>query len=170
LSSKHRCVYAIYIQSTPEAVWRALTDADQTAAYWAHRNVSDWRAGSRWEHRHLDGSQIADVAGDVVESTPPTRLVLTWANPVDGTPVAIANRMPTEEGRAGGPSRVTYAIEPHGAIVRLTVTHDGLADDAERDALAAGWAAVLSNLKTFLETGRPLPRAPWEMLPGFVRS
>ena len=54
--------------------------------------------------------------------------------------------------------------------MRLTVTHGDLAREDERDALAAGWAAVLSNLKTFLETGRPLPAPPWDMLPGFVRE
>jgi hypothetical protein len=54
--------------------------------------------------------------------------------------------------------------------VRLTVTHDQLVGEDQRDALAAGWAAVLSNLKTFLETGRPLPAPPRNMLPGFVRE
>jgi hypothetical protein len=54
-------------------------------------------------------------------------------------------------------------LEPHGGIVRLTVTHEDLTDEAERDEAAAGWAAVLSNLKSFLETGRPLPEVPWEV-------
>jgi hypothetical protein len=53
--------------------------------------------------------------------------------------------------------------EPHGEIVRLTVTHENLANDHERDAAASGWAAVLSNLKSFIETGHALPQAPWEM-------
>ncbi|WP_063734713.1 ArsR/SmtB family transcription factor [Streptomyces sp. RTd22] len=139
--------YVIYIESTPEKVWHALTDADLTAAYWGHSNVSDWQPGSAWEHRRTDGSGIADVVGTVVESVPPERLVTTWAAP--GTEPA------------GGPSRVTFAIEPHEEIVRLTVTHENLADEAEREEAAGGWAAVLSNLKSLLETGSPLPREPW---------
>lgn len=149
MTVKPSFVYVIYIESTPERVWRALTDADLTAAYWGHSNVSDWQVGSRWEHRRTDGSGIADVVGTVVESSPSTRLVTTWAAPGDG---------PTE-----GDERVTFALEPFGGIVRLTVTHENLADEAERDASAAGWAAVLSNLKSLLETGHVLPQAPWEM-------
>src|SRR4051812_37680653 len=57
--------YVTYIESTPERVWEALTDADLTAAYWGHHNVSDWRPGSRWEHVRTDGSGIADVVGTV---------------------------------------------------------------------------------------------------------
>ncbi|EFL28636.1 ArsR family toxin-antitoxin system, antitoxin component [Streptomyces himastatinicus ATCC 53653] len=139
--------YVIYIESTPEKVWHALTDADLTAAYWGHSNVSDWQPGSAWEHRRTDGSGIADVVGTVVESVPPERLVTTWAAPGSEP--------------AGGPSRVTFAIEPYEEIVRLTVTHENLADEAEREEAAGGWAAVLSNLKSLLETGSPLPREPW---------
>ncbi|MEU8827663.1 metalloregulator ArsR/SmtB family transcription factor [Streptomyces sp. NPDC048636] len=149
MADKPTFVYVIYIESTPEKVWQALTDADLTAAYWGHSNVSDWRAGSSWEHRRTDGSGIADVVGTVEESVPPTRLVTTWAAP--------------GEEPAAGPSRVTFAIEPYNEIVRLTVTHENLADEAEREAAAGGWAAVLSNLKSLLETGSPLPRQPWLM-------
>ncbi|MGH9135193.1 MAG: ArsR/SmtB family transcription factor [Ilumatobacteraceae bacterium] len=143
-------VYVTYIESTPEAVWHALTDADLTAAYWGHSNVSDWQVGSRWKHQRIDGSGIADVVGTVVESSPPKRLVSTWALPGDDTDDDLA-------------SRVTFDIEPYGEIVRLTVTHENLADDAERDEAARGWAAVMSNLKSLLETGHVLPQAPWEM-------
>jgi uncharacterized protein YndB with AHSA1/START domain/DNA-binding transcriptional ArsR family regulator len=149
MSDRPSYVYVTYIESTPEEVWRALTDPDLTAEYWGHRNVSDWEAGSTWEHRRADGSEIADVVGTVVESAPPTRLVTTWAEP--------------GAEKAETTSRVTFDIEPHGGIVRLTVTHEDLADEAERDEAAAGWAAVLSNLKSFLETGRPLPEVPWEV-------
>jgi uncharacterized protein YndB with AHSA1/START domain/DNA-binding transcriptional ArsR family regulator len=147
MTDKPTFVYVTYIQSTPERVWEALTDADLTARYWGHANISDWRAGSRWEHRRTDGSDIADVVGEVVESDPPRRLVTTWSEP---------------EAEAE-PSRVTFDVEPHGEIVRLTVTHEDLADEAERAESAAGWAAVLSNLKSLLETGQPLAQTPWEM-------
>src|ERR671911_351049 len=64
---------------------------------------------------------------------------------------------------ATAPSRVTFTIEPYGDIVRLTVTHEDLANEADRDAVGSGWPAVLSNLKSFLETGSTLPQAPWDM-------
>ncbi|MEJ7584257.1 MAG: SRPBCC domain-containing protein [Acidimicrobiales bacterium] len=111
--------------------------------------VSDWQPGSSWEHQRTDGSHTADVVGRVLESVEPQRLVTTWAEPGGGG---------HEE-----PSRVTFDIESHGGIVRLTVTHEDLADDADRADSAAGWAAVLSNLKSFLETGHALPQPPWEM-------
>ncbi|MFD7709557.1 ArsR/SmtB family transcription factor [Streptomyces sp. NPDC059785] len=145
-------VYVIYIASTPGRVWDALTDADLTAAYWGHSNVSDWRPGSRWEHRRTDGSGVADVVGTVVVSERPTRLVTTWA-------------APGEAERADAHSRVTFDIEPHADIVRLTVTHEDLADEAAVREAASGWAAVLSNLKSLLETGSPLPQQPW-LVPG----
>src|SRR5258707_924738 len=74
-------VYVTYIESTPERVWNALTDADLTAAYWGHSNISDWQPGSTWEHRRVDGSGIADVAGTVLEAVPPRRLAMTFDAP-----------------------------------------------------------------------------------------
>jgi uncharacterized protein YndB with AHSA1/START domain/DNA-binding transcriptional ArsR family regulator len=149
-AGKPTFVYVTYIQSTPERVWHALTDADLTAEYWGHRNVSDWQVGSTWEHRRTDGSDIADVVGKVLESTPPTRLVMTFDDASDAQ-------------REGGPSVVTFQIEPYRDIVRLTVTHENLADDNALHAISAGWPAVLANLKSLLETGHVLPQAPWEM-------
>ena len=142
-------VYVIYIEATAERVWDALTDADLTASYWGHSNVSsDWQVGSEWQHVRADGSGVADVVGSVVESERPRRLVTTWALPDDTS------------GRAA--SKVTFDVEPFDGIVRLTVTHEGLANDEERRDASHGWAAVLSNLKSLLETGHVLPRQPWE--------
>jgi len=149
MADKPTFVYVTYIQATPERVWHALTDADLTAQYWGHSNVSDWQAGSRWEHQRTDGSGVADVVGTVVETTPAKRLVLTFGGP---------DEAPDDE-----PSLVTFEIEPHGEIVRLTVTHENIADQADYEACAAGWPAVLANLKSLMETGRVLPQAPWEM-------
>ncbi len=89
------------------------------------------------------------MVGTVVEASPPNRLVTTWSEPGDVRP--------------GTTSRVTFDIEPYGRIVRLTVTHDDLTDEAERTEAAAGWSAVLSNLKSLLETGSALPGVPWKM-------
>lgn len=154
MTDKPSFVYVLYVRGTAERVWDALTDAALTATYWGHSNVSDWRPGSRWEHVRTDGSGAADVAGTVVESERPTRLVTTWAESEDASEDAGGGR---EDRR----SRVTFDIRPHAGIVRLTVTHEDLYDEAERAAAAAGWAAVLSNLKTLLETGSPLPQDPW---------
>jgi uncharacterized protein YndB with AHSA1/START domain/DNA-binding transcriptional ArsR family regulator len=148
-ADKPTFVYVTYIQSTPERVWHALTDADLTAEYWGHRNVSDWQAGSTWEHRRVDGSDIADVVGTVLETAPPTRLVMTFDEP--------------GAQREDGSSTVTFHIEPYQDIVRLTVTHENLADRNAFDAVSAGWPAVMANLKSLLETGHTLPQAPWEM-------
>jgi uncharacterized protein YndB with AHSA1/START domain len=143
----HTVVYVTYLESTPERVWQALTDAELTAQYWGHRNVSEWTTGSRWEHQRTDGSGIADVVGTVLASEPGERLVATWAEPDHETDT----------------TQVTFDIEQYEEIVRLTVTHENIPDAANRDIAASGWAAVLSNLKTFLETGHALPRVPWEM-------
>lgn len=148
MTDKPSFVYVTYIASTPEKVWDALTDADVTAQYWGHRNVSDWQPGSTWEHQRLDGSGIADVVGTVEESMPPSRLVTTWADPEDTAGKDV--------------SRVSFDIESLGAIVRLTVTHTDLADESARRDVAGGWSAVLSNMKSYLETGSSLPVAPWE--------
>jgi uncharacterized protein YndB with AHSA1/START domain/DNA-binding transcriptional ArsR family regulator len=141
--------YVTYIHSTPQRVWQALTDADLTAEYWGHSNVSDWQVGSSWEHRRVDGSGIADVVGTVLESTPATRLVITFGEP-GGQPAASA-------------STVTFQIEPYHDIVRLTVTHENLSAEDDLHAASLGWPAVMANLKSLLETGQPLPQAPWEM-------
>ncbi len=142
-------VYVTYIQATPERVWHALTDPDLTAQYWGHSNVSDWQAGSTWEHLRTDGSGIADVVGKVLAAEPPRRLVITFDGP-GAEP-------------AGGPTTVTFEIEPYHEIIRLTVTHENLPGQTDYDAVAAGWPAVFANLKSLLETGHVLPQAPWEM-------
>jgi uncharacterized protein YndB with AHSA1/START domain/DNA-binding transcriptional ArsR family regulator len=145
-------VYVTYIRAGAEQVWHALTDADLTARYWGHTNVSDWRPGSRWEHRRPDGSGTVDVAGRVLEADPPRRLVITFGAPDGDEP-------------PGGDSVVTFVLEEQGGIVRLTVTHENLADAKALGEISHGWPAVLANLKSLLETGEVLPAAPWEMAP-----
>jgi uncharacterized protein YndB with AHSA1/START domain/DNA-binding transcriptional ArsR family regulator len=143
-------VYVTYIRAEAEQVWRALTDADLTARYWGHANVSDWQPGSTWEHRRVDGSGHVDVVGRVIETQPPTRLVITFEDSPES---------PRE------PSVVTFLVEPHHDIVRLTVTHENLPNREMLDGISSGWPAVLANLKSLLETGEVLPQAPWEMSP-----
>jgi len=156
-TTKPSFVYVTYIATTPEKVWRALVDTDVTREYWidpsggdpGHVNVSDWKPGSRWEHQRLDEARTVDIVGKVVESTPPRRLVMTWARP-------------NEADDDSKHSRVTFDVEPHGdALVRLTVTHEDLERDPKMlSGISGGWPKVLSNLKTLLETGRALPQSP----------
>ncbi|MFD4196019.1 MULTISPECIES: ArsR/SmtB family transcription factor [Amycolatopsis] len=141
-------VYVTYIRASADQVWRALTDADLTARYWGHANISDWQPGSVWEHRRVDGSGAVDVVGKVLESEPPTRLVITFEDSL---------------GESRDPSVVTFLVEPHEEIVRLTVTHERLPNEEMRNGISSGWPAVLANLKSLLETGDVLPQAPWEM-------
>ena len=142
---KPRFVYVTYIATTPETLWNALLDSKFTRQYWQHDNVSDWKTGSKWEHRRADAEGTVDLVGQVVECVPPKRLVLTWAAPADA-------------GRADRRSRVTLEIEPFRGLVKLTVTHDQL--EAGSDMLAKisrGWPMVLSSLKSLLEGGKALP-------------
>lgn len=138
------CGYVIYLRSTPEQVWHALTDAEATAAWWGRANVSDWKIGSTWEHRKHSPTGELDGTGEVRESEKPRRLAFTFPS--------------------GDPSEVAFDIEPYQDIVRLTITHTELATEHLRAIVASVWAAVLSNLKTYLETGAPLPQSPVEML------
>ncbi|WP_024285935.1 metalloregulator ArsR/SmtB family transcription factor [Cellulomonas sp. KRMCY2] len=142
-------VYVTYIQASAEQVWQALTDADLTARYWGHANVSDWQVGSPWEHRRVDGSNAVDVAGTVLEAEPPTRLTITFED--------------SDKERAGGPSVVRFVVEPHEGIVRLTVTHENLPNVEMLNGISRGWPAVLANLKSLLETGDVLGTAPWDV-------
>jgi uncharacterized protein YndB with AHSA1/START domain len=142
--SKAKFVYVIYIASTAEKVWKALLDGEMTKQYWAHENVSDWKPGSKWEHRRFDEARTVDLIGEVVECVPPRRLVLTWIEPRDAAD-------------KGKHSRVTLELETVAGMVRLTVTHDELQEGSEMQRkISNGWPRVLSSLKSFLETGRPL--------------
>ena len=134
-------------------MWDALRDPDMTRDYWArHRNVSDWTPGSRWRHELYDDPSVVHIVGKIVESDPPHRLVMTWA-------------APGSESDADKVSRVTFDIAPFEGAVRLTVTHDELEPESEMlRGISQGWPAVLSSLKTMLETGKAMPmtKKRWE--------
>lgn len=143
--SKASFVYVTYIRATPEKVWQALTDGEITRQYWGHRNVSDWKVGSAWEHKRLSDSG-ADIVGSVIETSPPRRLVVSWASPADAK-------------QPGKVSRVEYDIESHkDDTVNLTVSHTELEPGSGMErGITAGWPVVLSALKSFLETGKGIP-------------
>ena len=135
-------VYVTYIATTPQKVWKALLEGELTRQYWKAENVSDWKPGSKWEHVADDGKRTVKHVGKVLESLPNKRLVLTWGDVADAADAAKH-------------SRVVIDIETVGEMVRLTVTHDELTSDMRRK-ITNGWPRVLSSLKSFLETGRPL--------------
>ena len=142
--ARARFVYAIYIAAPAERVFRALLDGEFTRQYWGHENVSDWKPGSTWEHRKGGATGPVLLLGEVIESRPPRRLVLTWAEPADR---AHRDRH----------SKVSFDIEPVADMVRLTVTHEDLEEGSGMHrSIANGWPRVLSSLKSLLETGRPL--------------
>lgn len=145
-TTKPQFVYVTYISTTPEKVWSALQDSEMTKQFWGRaRNVSDWKVGSSWSHQDYDDASVVDVVGKVVEADPPRRLVVTWQGPDAAS-------------RGEKPSRVTFEIEPVFGAVRLTVTHDELEPDSKMfHGVTAGWPAILSSLKTLLETGQPMP-------------
>ncbi|MCX4918432.1 MULTISPECIES: metalloregulator ArsR/SmtB family transcription factor [unclassified Streptomyces] len=143
-------VYTTYIRATAEQVWHALTDPELTSRFWGHAQVSDWTVGSRVDHLRSDGSGISDAAGSVLEVDRPRRLSFTFGEPARADD-------PTSE-----LSVVTFEIDSHRDIVKLTVTHGRLSSTDERRAIGEGWPSVLANLKTLLETGDVLPQAPWE--------
>ncbi len=136
-------VFEIYIKTTPERLWAAITDPEIRAKYNFGASVSsDWTPGSRFVMGARDGS-VALGEGENLEVDPPRRLVQSmralWSDDVKNE----------------GFSRVTWEIEPIGDSCRLTVTHDQLREGAN-DELYGGWPMILSGLKTWLETGELL--------------
>jgi uncharacterized protein YndB with AHSA1/START domain len=137
-------VYETYIRTTPEKLWAAITNPEFTRQYWGGgSNVSDWKKGSKWSHMNDGdtGGVKCFTGGQVLESTPPTRLVLSWAKPED----------PADD------SRVTFEIEAIEDMVRLKVVHGAFKEgSALASKVAWGWPRVIASLKSFLETGKGL--------------
>jgi uncharacterized protein YndB with AHSA1/START domain/DNA-binding transcriptional ArsR family regulator len=143
LESPMEKVFEIYIRTTPERLWEAITDPEIRSKYNFGAGVtSDWTVGSPLKM----GSPTNDGllgAGEVLEVDPPRRLVHTM--------VALWS----DEVKSEGASRVTWEIEPVEDSCRLTVTHDQLREDANSQ-IFGGWPMILSGLKTWLETGELL--------------
>ena len=140
-SAESRYVYVTFIRTTPEKLWSALTDAEQMKEYWFGMKIeTDWRTGAGWEMVFPDG-RVADT-GEILELERPKRIRLKWRNEF----------MP--ELKAEGFTLCTIEIEPYGDAVRLSITHTmERADSKFIEAVAGGWPKILSNLKSFLETG-----------------
>jgi len=142
--SESRFVYVTYVRTTPQKLWDALTQAEFTRQYWCGTyQETSWKPGSSWKLMIPDG-RVGD-SGEVLEIDPPRKLVLTWRNEFQ------------PHLREEGYSRATFLLEPMDEVVKLTVTHE-IERPASKfiDAVANGWPALLSSLKSLLETGQPL--------------
>ena len=136
-------VFEIYIKTSPERLWEAITDNELRQRYWFGVGISsDWTAGSRYEAVH-PGAGMLISEGENLEVDPPRRLVQSF------------NAMWSDDVKREGTSRVTWEIEPVGDSCRLTVTHDQLRSEASAE-IYGGWPQTLSGLKTLLETGESL--------------
>jgi uncharacterized protein YndB with AHSA1/START domain len=136
-------VFEIYIRTTPERLWQAITDGETRSKYqFGIRIDSDWTPGSRFEMSHPKAGQLL-AEGQNLEIDPPRRLVQSYA------------ALWGDDVKSEGTSRVTWEIEPVGDSCRLTVTHDQLREGANSQ-LYGGWPMILSGLKTWLETGELL--------------
>ena len=145
MSEKPKFVYVIYIASTPEKVWEALTTAELSQKYFFGNAVEvDLRVGGAYIVRTPDGA--LHISGEVIECDPPKKLTITfnvnWPELIEKL----------------GPTLVSYEIEPAGDAVKLTLiqSHDRPLSDDILSGGRQGWPAILSSLKSVLETGSPL--------------
>ena len=158
---KPKTVYVTYIAATPDKVWQALTDPAFTAQYFFGRTIEiEPKAGGSFLMRMPDGR--VDVKGEVVEWSPPRKLAMTWT--IDWN----ADMRPLP------PCLVSYDIEQAGESVKLTLTESYSWDVPETLLTGgrSGWPAILSSLKSVLETGKPLAikmEPPKEMMEALKR-
>lgn len=138
--SGSKYVYVTYIRTTPEKLWNALTTPAIIKQYRFGMSVeSDWKVGSTWK-MYADG-RLMD-SGQVLESVPKKRLVMSWLNQWK------------PDFRAEGNSSCIYEIEPTGTSAKFTLTHSMERPDSKFiEAVSEGWPMVISNLKSLLETG-----------------
>jgi uncharacterized protein YndB with AHSA1/START domain len=147
MTDKPSHVYVVYIKTTPERIWDALTQSEFTQQYYYASTVeSDWTPGS--EYVYEISGQTA-IVGEVLVADPPSRLAMTFDARWDG------------EVTPDPPSRITWEIEPAGdGLSKLTVVHDGFDGETHTfGQVAGGMPYILSGLKTLLETGEPLHAA-----------
>ncbi len=139
---KSAFLYVIYIRTTADELWSALTKPEFSRRYWFGMTVeTDWKVGGPWRLKNADG-QIFDT-GEIVAFDPPRRIVLKW----------LHERRP--ELKAEGPARCSIELEPAEGAVKLTIHHTiDRADSKLIEAVSGGWPRILSNLKSLIETGK----------------
>jgi uncharacterized protein YndB with AHSA1/START domain len=136
-------VYVTYIETAPQELWEALTSSEFTRRYWFNTEVrSDWKIGSAIA-LVMDG-KTTDV-GEILEADRPRRLSYTFKHVSD------------EELKREPASKVVFTLEPHGKVVKLTLTHEGFIEGGKMlDGISKGWPAILASLKSLLESGTAL--------------
>jgi uncharacterized protein YndB with AHSA1/START domain len=141
--SKPEFVYTIYIETAPEKLWEALTSGEFSRRYWFGTELrTDWKIGSPFA-LVMNGT-TTDV-GEILEADPPRRLSYSFKHVLD------------DEMRNEQPSKVVFVLEPYGKLVKLTLTHEGFAEGSKLlDGISKGWPAIMSGLKSLLETGNAL--------------
>lgn len=134
-------VYVMYIRTTPQKLWSALTDVEFMKQYWfGMRCESQWKTGSSWKLISESG-QVFD-AGEIAEAEPPRRLVIRWQH------------QEKPELKAEGNSLCTIELEPVAGAVKLSITHTIEREPSKLiEAVSGGWPKIISNLKSLLETG-----------------
>lgn len=160
-------VYTTYIDTTPERLWRALTEPEFTRRYWGGLElVSDWRVGSPVLLRYGPDEEAKDQGQVVLEADPFRRLAYSWHNyqpehaELFGWSAERLAQLQTEP-----LTRVAFDLEQAGPVVKLTVTHAGFAGETEMYKAVSGrlagsgggWLHLVASMKTLLETGAPLP-------------
>jgi len=141
---KDQFVYVTYIRTTPEKLWKALTQPEFTRQFFMGTvQESEWKPGASWRIK-APGDLITD-SGEVLEIEPNRRLVLKWRNEFQ------------PELKAEGYSRMTYELETEGNSVKLTVIHEIDKKGSKLiEAVSSGWPHILASLKSLLETGESL--------------
>jgi uncharacterized protein YndB with AHSA1/START domain len=144
---KPEFVYVTYIETTPEKLWEALTDSAFTRQYWFDTEVrSDWKVGSPFA---LVMSGTVTDTGEILEADRPRRLSYTFKHERD------------DDMRNEPATKVVFTLQPFGKLVKLTVTHEGFGVGSKLlDGISKGWPAILSGLKSLLETGKVLAIPP----------
>ena len=153
--SKPTFAYTTYIRTTPERLWKGLTDPAFTKRYWNITFETDWQVGSPmvWDNQ---GARIDDPEQVVLESNPYTRLSYTWHSFTQELADAVGFSAEQQAALAGeSRSKVTFDIEDQQPMVKLTVIHETADPDGlVLSMVSGGWPQVLAALKTLLETGR----------------
>jgi uncharacterized protein YndB with AHSA1/START domain len=138
-------IYEVEIATTPERLWKAITDPEDTRQYWyGALSISEWQVGSRWVSQSPDGEIYLD--GEILEIDPPRRLVHTF------------HVVHEPEASAEAPSRIEWQITPIGDRCRLTVLHTGRGP-ATMEYTSGGWETIFAGLKELLETGQVVAAA-----------
>jgi uncharacterized protein YndB with AHSA1/START domain len=145
--SKPEFVYVTYIETTPEKLWDALTKSEFTRQYWFDTEVrSDWKVGSPFAL--VMSGKVTD-SGEILEADRPRRLSYTFRHELN------------EAMRKEPATKVVFTIEPYGDLVKLVVTHEGFVPGSKLlDGISKGWPAILSGLKSLLETGKTFAIPP----------